>query len=247
MALAKMACEMNRVSHRRWRNITYEVFGLWIPPVIRRFLMKRVRGNSNDMFEYSMIRQEFAQHHGLSSSFAMERNIEYPHNRPLRTYYLRRPEIGNTREAFRRLTGVSRLDPTADRRVVEYCLSVPVEYYCEKGVPRSLIRNAMIGRLPEQVRTERRRGLQAADFPIHFEREREEALAELARMKKVDLAVRALDLEKLEQMMHWSGEQIAAHGGMMCYWPKILRAFSLGRFLRRFEDGTIFSLSGDQG
>jgi asparagine synthase (glutamine-hydrolysing) len=155
-----------------------------------------------------------------------------------------RPDIGAVNDAFRKLTGVSKLDPTADRRVIEFCLSVPVEYYCENGVPRSLIRNAMAGRLPEQVRTERRRGLQSADISIHFERDRGEALAELARMKKVDLVAKAVDLDALEQMMQWSGDQIEARGGSMRYWPKLLRAFSVGRFLRRFEDGTLFSLSG---
>jgi asparagine synthase (glutamine-hydrolysing) len=237
MTLAKLAWEMHHNGGRGWSAIGYEMLNPLIPLNVR-CLLNKTRGNFKSLFEYSMIQPEFARHHGLDA-MALERNINYSHSRPLRALYLRRPDVGVVNEAFQQLTGVLRLDPAADRRVVEFCLSVPVEYYCEKGVPRSLIRNAMIGRLPEQVRTERRKGLQAADFNNHFERE--EALAELARMKKVDLAVRTLDLEKLEQMLFWSSDQIAKYGGMPQYWATILRAFSLGRFLRRFEDGTLFT------
>ncbi|MBI5593082.1 MAG: hypothetical protein HY881_21660 [Deltaproteobacteria bacterium] len=75
------------------------------------------------------------------------------------------------------------------------------EFYCERGVSRSLIRNAMKGRLPEIVRVERRRGLQAADMGIHFRKEWPEALVELARMKQSDLVQRALDLRRMEEEM----------------------------------------------
>jgi hypothetical protein len=94
--------------------------------------------------------------------------------------------------------------------------------------------------LPEQVRTERRRGLQGADFEKHFQAERHEAFDELTRLKKVDLAARALNLLAMERMMRWSESQIAAYGAP-AYWTKLMRALSLGRFLRRMEDGTLFS------
>ncbi|PSH02816.1 MAG: hypothetical protein CXZ00_15450 [Acidobacteria bacterium] len=239
MDLARLAKAMHRNGGRRWLGIANEVLGLWIPLEIRKLLNAGRRG-SYGLFQYSLIRREFARDHGLDST-SLEQDLEHLDSRSLRTRYLRRPDAGATDDAFRKLTGVSRVDPLGDRRVIEFCLSVPIENYCENGVPRSLIRNAMIGRLPEQVRTESRKGLQAADFSIHFARERAEAFAEMERMKKVDLAVRALDLEKLEQMMRWSDTQIAAHGGMAGYWPKVLRALSLGRFLRRFEDGTLFA------
>jgi len=239
MTLAKLAWEMRSNGCRRWRGIGYEVFGSWMPLEMRRILPGRF-GKFHSLFEYSMIRPEFAQRYGFDS-MTLERNINFTHSRHLRALFLRRPDVDAVNDAFRRLTGVSKVDPAGDRRVVEYCLSVPVEYYCEKGVSRSLIRNAMTGILPEQVRTERRRGLQSADFAKHFEREREEALAELARMKKVDLVVEALDIEEMERMMQWTDTQVAAHGGVLRYWPKLMRGFSVGRFLRRHEDGTLFS------
>jgi asparagine synthase (glutamine-hydrolysing) len=205
-----------------------------------RYAIDRLRGQFAATHEYSMIRQEFARKHDLGP-MAMEQALAKLDSRAMRLLSLRRSDLGPSASAFRQLTGVSMSDPTGDRRVIEYCLSVPVECYCQKGVPRSLIRNAMIGRLPEQVRAERRKGLQTADFSTHFEADRAEALAELERMKQVDLIGHALDLPAMKTMLQLSPSQAEAQGGMLGHWPKLLRALSLGRFLRRLEDGALFS------
>lgn len=239
-AFARLARDLNRQGPRRWRSLVHELFRPWMP-VHARYTVDRLRGQCLATHEYSMIRREFARKHVLGL-MALERGHVRLDSRAFRLWALRKTDCGTIASAFRQLTGASMSDPTGDRRVIEYCLSVPVEYYCEKGVPRSLIRNAMIGRLPEQVRTERRRGVQAADFSTHFEPDRAEALAELERMKQVDLIAHALDLPAMETMLQLSPSQADAHGGILGHWPKLLRALSLGRFLRRLEDGTLFSV-----
>jgi asparagine synthase (glutamine-hydrolysing) len=60
--------------------------------------------------------------------------------------------------------GVDMRDPSADRRLVEFCLSVPPEQFLAGGVPRSLARRAFADRLPPEVLRERRKGYQAADW-----------------------------------------------------------------------------------
>jgi asparagine synthase (glutamine-hydrolysing) len=238
LAFASLAGDLHRYGSRRWRGMAHELLRPWMP-VYARDAIDRRRGRFAATHEYSMIRRDFVRRHDLGLMTLEEGHIRL-HSRALRALFLRRNDFGPAIAALRRLTGVGRTDPTSDRRVIEYCLSVPVEYYCERGVPRSLLRNAMIGRLPEPVRTERRKGLQAADFTAHFAAERAEALAELERLKKVDLAARAMDLPAMRAMLQLTPAQIAERGGMVKFWPKLLRAFSLGRFLRRWEDGTLF-------
>lgn len=238
---ARLARDLHREGPQRWRSLVYELLHPWMP-VGARYAIDRLRGPFAATHEYSMIRREFARKHDLGP-YAVEHNLAKLNSRAWRLSGLLRLDFGSSASAFRRVTGVNMSDPTGDRRVTEYCLSIPVEYYCEKGVPRSLIRNAMIGRLPEQVRTERRKGLQAADFSTHFEAERAEALAELKRMRQMDLIARALDLPAMESLLQLSPSQADAHAGMLGHWPKLLRALSLGRFLRRLEDGTLFSFS----
>jgi asparagine synthase (glutamine-hydrolysing) len=240
-ALARMARDLHRQGPRRWRSLVHELLRPWLP-VRARSEIDRLRGQFAASHEYSMIRREFAHKHDLGL-MALEQSLTMLDSRAFRLLSLRRADFGPFASAFRQCTGISMSDPTGDRRVIEYCLSVPVEYFCENGVPRSLIRTAMIGRLPEQVRTERRRGLQGADFSTHFEPQRAEALAELKRMRQVDLIANALDLPSIEAMLQPSSPQADVHAGMLGYWPKLLRALSLGRFLRRFEDGTLFTFS----
>ena len=238
-AFARLARDLHCQGRRSRRSLIHEVLRPWMP-MHARYAIDRLRGQFAATHEYSMIRQEFARKHDLGL-MTLEQGHARLDSRALRLLALRRADFGPFVSAFRQLTGVGMSDPTGDRRVIEFCLSVPVEYYCEKGVSRSLIRNAMIGRLPEQVRTERRKGLQAADFSIHFEAERAEALAELEQMRQVDLIAHALNLPAMESMLQLSPSQANAHGGMLNHWPKLLRALSLGRFLRRLEDGTLFS------
>jgi asparagine synthase (glutamine-hydrolysing) len=72
--------------------------------------------------------------------------------------------------------GLDVRDPTADVRVMRYCLAVPDRFFCGPTFQddRWLLRSAMAGWLPEQVRLNRRHGLQAADL---LERLRSEAPA----------------------------------------------------------------------
>lgn len=55
-------------------------------------------------------------------------------------------------------------DPTNDLRVIQFCQSVPEEQYVQNGQDRSLIRRAMYGYLPDQVRlNQKTRGIQGTD------------------------------------------------------------------------------------
>ncbi|GIM27390.1 asparagine synthetase B [Clostridium polyendosporum] len=61
--------------------------------------------------------------------------------------------------------GIIERDPTRDKRVIEFCLSLPTEQFYNDGQDRNLIRRGMKGILPDKIRLNRtRRGLQSADW-----------------------------------------------------------------------------------
>lgn len=81
--------------------------------------------------------------------------------------------------------GLEMRDPTGDARVLEFALSVPDRIFMdtETGIDRWLIREAMKGRLPDEVRLNRNRGRQAGDLVPRLRacaNEVETALEELA-------------------------------------------------------------------
>jgi len=169
----------------------------------------------------------------LDSIFSLE-------GTPLRIWSMRRGDLGGHIAGLRRLTGVEQMDPTGDRQVMEFCLSVPEEHYREGGRRRALVKDAMVGILPPAVLEERRRGRQSADIAFHLTREKAEIEAELKRLKDVDLAARCLNLPMLESCLRaWPSPPYGRpdhvkHGNLL------MRAISMGRFIRRIEEGTLF-------
>lgn len=61
--------------------------------------------------------------------------------------------------------GIIKRDPTRDKRVIEFCMSLPTEQFVKNGIERSLIRRSMNGILPDKIRMNLRvRGIQSADW-----------------------------------------------------------------------------------
>lgn len=82
--------------------------------------------------------------------------------------------------------GIEVRDPTADIRLLTYALSIPDAAHRDpaSGMDRWVVREAMRGRLPDDVRLNPRRGLQAADVVLRLRAsaaEVEAALDEVAR------------------------------------------------------------------
>jgi asparagine synthase (glutamine-hydrolysing) len=80
--------------------------------------------------------------------------------------------------------GIAITDPTADPRLLEFCLSIPDSAYVdpETGMGRWLVREAMKGRLPDEVRLNRSIGRQSGDLVPRLRQvagDVEDALAEI--------------------------------------------------------------------
>jgi asparagine synthase (glutamine-hydrolysing) len=98
---------------------------------------------------------------------------------------------------YEALYQVQERDPTADLRLVEFCLSIPEEQYSRDGVSRRLVREAMRERLPREVLSNPLRGLQAADWFERLVAARPRLEEELAGFERSPLVRNALDLERL--------------------------------------------------
>ena len=228
-----------------WKEITLSIFGPHVSPHARRLYRKLRRAPESRLEDISAISAELLQRTGRSSQSANEeRNFAhryYTDSRKLRMAAFARGDLGTHIAAVHEVYGVQLVDPTADRRVIEFCLSIPDECFCHRGIPRSLLRDAMKDLLPDTVRLERRRGLQGADYHTSLLTERDSILDEIQLMEKSTLASACLDVPALRRLM----ETLPPAGASMdwkmveSYMLKFPRGLSLGRFLRRFEDGTL--------
>lgn len=66
--------------------------------------------------------------------------------------------------------GIVQRDPTRDKRVIEFCMSIPTDQFVSNGQGRNLIRRGMKGILPDMIRiNSTKRGLQSADWMERLE------------------------------------------------------------------------------
>jgi asparagine synthase (glutamine-hydrolysing) len=133
--------------------------------------------------------------------------------------------------------GIETRDPTADKRVFEFCAAVPPEQFVVGGRGRSLVRRAMRGRLPDATIDRRERGTQAADWYERLSQIRGELAEEIRRQEKSGVARRLIDLEMLRGAVErWPATAEAAAEQAGLYQSAIPRGMAVGYFIRRVEE-----------
>ena len=198
-------------------------------------------GAAHSWRDFSSIHPDFAaahkvdecareqEHHFSCRSLAALRQLRYE--------ALGTQDFGVFDTAFRGMFGVDFRSPLADVRLAEFCLVLPEDQFLRDGEPRSLIRRAMADRLPPEVLSNRKRGLQSADWFERLTGIRERLLPELDRIGKCDLARRALDLARLRRLVvHWPPAGRDQAQVVRDYNYLLERGLMAGRFLLWFEE-----------
>jgi asparagine synthase (glutamine-hydrolysing) len=132
--------------------------------------------------------------------------------------------------------GIDVRDPTADKRVFEFCAAIPAEQFLVGGQGRSLIRRAMRGRLPQSTLDRQEKGTQAADWYESLGKIRGELIAELALLEQSPGARHLIDLDVLRGALDaWpaTAQEAARKSGL--YQSAIPRGVAVGYFIRRIE------------
>jgi asparagine synthase (glutamine-hydrolysing) len=126
-------------------------------------------------------------------------------------------------------------DPTMDKRVIEFCLSVPEGQYVRDGRERDLIRRAMEGIIPDKVRlNETVRGAQAADWAQRLEPIWPEIKNEISNIGALAAEREYLDIAKIQRELEkYSVLDKAAAGDSGL--RMLVRSLIFSRFLR--QDG----------
>ena len=130
--------------------------------------------------------------------------------------------------------GLDERDPTADRRLIELCLSIPAEQYFDRGRTRALARGAFSDRLPALVVEETLKGFQAADWHEGMIAAQDAVCEEVARIVPLPAAARLFDIPRMTRLarnmphVDWH-----SHEAELDYRQALLRGVSIGHFLRK--------------
>jgi asparagine synthase (glutamine-hydrolysing) len=152
----------------------------------------------------------------------------------VRLQMLRRVDFGTYNKGVLMRWGIDLRDPTADRRLVEFCVQVPLDQYFRNGTSRALIREALRGRVPQSVLSNPLRGLQSADWFSLLGGARDEMERLLERIRTCEAARGILDVDEMQRRLE-SWPLAPESFGSMAYRYGLLRGLSVGEFIRIYS------------
>ncbi|HYD37364.1 MAG TPA: asparagine synthase-related protein [Allosphingosinicella sp.] len=218
-------------------TVAAQTIGPFLPALLWRAI-GRMRGRGRKLTDYTAINPSAIETMRLNE-IAAERGLD-PNYRPrrdaheTRLWAIGRNDPGNYNKGNLAGWGIDTRDPTADRRLVEFCLSVPLEEYLRGGRRRALARTAFADRLPRVVAEEKRKGYQAAEWFSEMTAARGDIEAELGRIAASAPACVALDAGKMERLLaEWPSTGSNKQSIVEKYRLALLRGVSAGHFVRK--------------
>ena len=193
-----------------WRAVRRQILKPAIAPALRRY--QRFRAGRDAWMRYSPINSDFARSLGFADEIPGSKHDPSFHHiscgptsglhnsaRDIRIKAIERSiytGLGARHAQMGAAFAMYSRDPTVDKRVVMFCLSIPVEQYVRANQSRLLIRRAMEGILPTSVQWNTRRSLQTAELIPRLLHSRHEVEAALSGIEKSALAQQWLDIPK---------------------------------------------------
>jgi asparagine synthase (glutamine-hydrolysing) len=209
----------------RLRGVLASSFAPWVPASIWEGL-NRVNGTVPGDLTSSLLNPQYRGEveAALSASDAQKEQG----SRRNRWRMLQRIDSGNYKKVALARWGIDERDPTADRGLIEFCLSLPPEQLLSNGVNRRLARAALSDRLPPQV-LNAPRGYQFADWYETLDRGSLEQLMEDCEATNGGASV--LDFNELRRLTQsWPEAGWASFPVIGTYRILMLRALAAAAF-----------------
>ena len=141
-------------------------------------------------------------------------------------------DFGTINAGIRALAHLDPRDPTADKRVFDFCFGIPQDQYIVGGHWRSLVRRAMHGRLPESTVGRYKRGRQGADWYLPLAEALPTLKSEFARLETLPAGRRILNLSKLGSLLEtWPEKDYETNRVDALWHTGLSRGFNVGYFL----------------
>ncbi len=128
-------------------------------------------------------------------------DLPWTDSRARRIAYLRRHDRGPYLLQANK-HGLEWRDPTADVRLIRFCLSVPSSQYLRNGRVRWLLQRLVRDRLPPEITQARTKGLQQADWHEHLARSRPEVYETLRHLRGQAAVGEMMDIDRLLAWLH---------------------------------------------
>ncbi|MBQ4529221.1 MAG: hypothetical protein IJA36_01225 [Lachnospiraceae bacterium] len=108
------------------------------------------------------------------------------------------------------MTGAVFRDPCLDKRVIEFCASLPMEQYCYHGTSRRLIREYLEGIVPDHIIKIEDFGYQSADMMMKVKKNWAHIYGEMKQLYEKNRSNSIVDVETALKDMEKLGEDITS-------------------------------------
>jgi asparagine synthase (glutamine-hydrolysing) len=217
-------------SPARWTGVLANSFGPWLPPRIWDYLRAYFLHSSRRANTPYLLSPAWAAK--IDNSVKPGRDTRPQRDSyAVRLHLLKLTDLGCYRKGSLAAYGIDERDPTADRRLIEFCFSLPHEKLLKDGITRPLSRTALSDRLPAEILNHPPRGLQGAGW---YEILRKEEVAEhIARMDLCPLVRSVLNIARLREMVeNWPTKDWNEDWVVQEYRQGVAMAVSIAHFVR---------------
>jgi asparagine synthase (glutamine-hydrolysing) len=143
---------------------------------------------------------------------------------------IRRNDSGAMRKPAFAQSGIVEIDPMADRRLVEFSLTLPPDQLLRNGQSRPLARAALADRVPAEVLNSPVRGLQSADWYLRFKQS--DAWGVLEEVEPHPAVRDLLDLRQIRRAIEdWPDRDWESRDNGAKYRNGLMSALAVGIFL----------------
>jgi asparagine synthase (glutamine-hydrolysing) len=210
----------------RWRGVMAASFAPWLPSPLFALLRSTASARSENPDGLSLLAPEWQAELGAVARKSA-RGMQIESGRKLRWELLRSTDPGSFRKGALGRWGIEERDPTADRRLADFCFSLPPDCFLKDGVSRRLARAALADRVPRSV-IEGPRGYQFADW---YETIDAAGLAaEIDRLERT-LSGGVIDFDRLRRLAAtWPRQGWDSLTVIVTYRILLLRAFAAAAF-----------------
>jgi asparagine synthase (glutamine-hydrolysing) len=230
--LARVAWQIRSAQSASMRLILRHAVWPSLPFWLRRMTDPYMRKFTVD---YTPLRPELVERLGLRQDALRDMSVSLDGRDALRTL-LAYCDTSDTNIAPQGGWQLDSRDPTYDRGVIEFCLTVPLEEFVRGGQLRSLARRAMVGRLPSSTLKRTLRGRQSADWYLNLSTVRGRMGTEVERLRSSPLASRMLDLQRMSSLIeNWPSQNFERDDVMSSHHIALTRGISVGRFLMQYD------------
>ena len=199
-------------------------------------LHRRLQNSATFDLTYSAVNTALATRLHLKERMLAEWFSNRHDLRAERLQLLRTYDLDTYAAGYQAVHGIDVRDPCADRRVLEFCFGLPISQYIVGDQPRSLVRRAMQGRLPQSTLTRTVRGQQGADWYLAV-REALPGLREQMSLNAQSPTVqRLIDVARIDALLNtWPDRPLEDQNVSHAWGDALCRGFSFGYFIRRHD------------